>query len=146
MPTLIERIDSDYKAAMKAGERLRIDTLRLIKAGVQRVAMDKRKDTLDDPEVIQVLSQQAKQRKETIESAKQSNRDDILTQSNQELAILNAYLPQQLSEDAIRALITEAIATLGKLQGPIMKQVMGKAAGAADGKVVSRLVAEQLAK
>ena len=144
MATLTERINEDYKTAFKAGERLRVDTLRLIKAGIQRVAMDKRKDTLDDAEVIQVLSQQAKQRKETIESAKQSNRDDILTQSNQELAILNTYLPQQLSEEAIRKLIDEAIASVGKMQGLIMKQVMAKTAGAADGKVVSRLVAEKL--
>ena len=146
MPTLIERINEDYKTAYKAGERLRVDTLRLVKAGIQKVAMDKRKDTLDDQEVIQVLSQQAKQRKETLESARQSGRNDILTQSTQELAILNTYLPQQLSEDALRKLVDEAIASLGKAQGPIMKYVMGKAAGAADGKVVSRLVAEQLAK
>ena len=146
MPTLIDRINDDYKTAMKAGDRTRIDTLRLIKAGIQRVAIDKRKDTLDDPEVVQVLSQQAKQRRETIESAKQSNRQDILTQTEQELALLNSYLPQQLSEDALRKLIDEAVAAVGKQQGPIMKQVMAKASGAADGKVVSRLVAERLAK
>ena len=144
MPTLTERITEDYKIAFKAGERLKVDTLRLIKAGIQKVAMDKRKDTLDDQEVIAVLSMQAKQRKETIESAKQSNREDILTQSNQELAILNAYLPTQLSEEAIGKLIDEAIAAVGKTQGLIMKQVMAKTAGAADGKVVSRLVAEKL--
>ena len=146
MPTLIDRLNDDYKTAMKAGDRTRIDTLRLIKAGIQRVAIDKRKDTLDDPEVMQVLSQQAKQRRETIESAKQSNRQDILTQTEQELALLNSYLPQQLSEDALRKLIDEAVAAVGKQQGPIMKQVMAKASGAADGKVVSRLVAERLAK
>ncbi len=146
MPTLIERLDDDYKTAMKAGERIRIDTLRLIKAGIQRAAIDKRKDRLDDSEVIQVLSQQAKQRRETIESAKQSNRQDILTQTEQELALLNSYLPQQLSEEALRQLIDEAIVSVGRTQGPIMKHVMAKASGAADGKVVSRLVAERLAK
>ena len=145
MPTLIERIESDYKTAFKAGERLRIDTLRLIKAGIQKVAMDKRKDTLDDQEVIQVLSMQAKQRKETIESAKKAGREDILTQTTQELSLLNNYLPQQLSEEALRKLIDEAITSVGKTQGLIMKEVMAKAAGAADGKVVSRLVAEKLA-
>ena len=145
MPTLTERINEDYKVAFKAGERLRIDTLRLIKAGIQRVAMDKRKDTLDDQEVIQVLSQQAKQRKETIESAKKAGREDILTQTTQELSLLNNYLPQQLSEEALRKLIDEAITSVGKTQGLIMKEVMAKAAGAADGKVVSRLVAEKLA-
>ena len=146
MPTLLERLDDDYKTAMKAGDRVRIDTLRLIKASIQRAAIDKRKDRLDDPEIIQVLSQQAKQRRETIESAKQSNRQDILTQTEQELALLNSYLPQQLSEETLRQLIDEAIASVGRTQGPIMKHVMAKASGAADGKVVSRLVAERLAK
>ncbi|MBI4341398.1 MAG: GatB/YqeY domain-containing protein [Candidatus Omnitrophica bacterium] len=146
MPTLTDRIEDDYKTAMKAGDRIRIDTLRLIKAGIQKVAIDKRKDRLDDPEILQVLSQQAKQRRETIESAKQSNRQDILTQSEQELALLNSYLPQQLSEEALRKLIDDAIATVGKQQGPIMKDVMAKASGAADGKLVSRLVAERLSK
>lgn len=144
MPTLTERFDEDYKVALKAGDRLRVDTLRLIKAGVQRVASDKRKDKLDDQEVIQVLVQQAKQRRETIESAKQNSRQDVSAQATQELALLNAYLPQQLSEAEVKRLIDEAIASVGRTQGAIMKHVMGKAAGAADGKMVSQLVVERL--
>ncbi len=144
MATLIERIESDYKTALKAGERLRVDTLRLLKAGIQRVAIDKRKETLDDQEVLQVLSQQAKQRRETIESAKQSNRQDVLTQSTQELALINSYLPQQLSEETLKQLVEEAIKASGPNQGQIMKYVMAKAAGAADGKTVSQLVSERL--
>ena len=144
MPTLLERIDEDYKTALKAGDRLRVDALRLIKAGAQKAAIDKRQDKLDDPGVIQVISQQAKQRRETIESAKQGGRQDILTQATQELAILNSYLPQQLSEDAIKQLIDEAVGAVGTNQGQIMKHVMSKAAGAADGKIVSRLVGERL--
>ena len=144
MATLIERIEADYKTALKAGERLRVDTLRLLKAGIQRVAIDKRKDTLDDQEVLQVLSQQAKQRRETIESAKQSSRQDVLTQSTQELALINSYLPQQLSEEALKQLVEEAVKASGPNQGQIMKYVMAKAAGAADGKTVSQLVSERL--
>ena len=144
MATLTERLESDYKTAMKAGERLRIDTLRLIKAGMQRAAIDKRKPSLDDQEVLQVLAQQAKQRRETIESGKQTNRQDVVTQATQELEILNAYLPKQLSEDAIKRLIEDAIQALGPNQGPIMKHVMAQSAGAADGKLVSRLVGERL--
>ncbi len=146
MATLSERLESDYKTAMKAGERLRIDTLRLIKAAIQRSAIEKRKDVLDDQEIIQVLTQQAKQRRETIESAKQSDRQDVLTQATQELAILNSYLPQQLTDEALKQLIDEAIAAVGPNQGPIMKHVMGKAGGAADGKRVSQLVGERLKK
>ena len=146
MATLVERLETEYKTALKAGDRLRVDTLRLIKAGIQRVAIEKRTDTLDDQEVIQVLVQQAKQRRETIESAKQSNRQDVLMQATSELAMLTAYLPQQLSEEAIKQLVDEAIKTVGPNQGLIMKHVMGKAAGAADGKLVSQLVSERLKK
>lgn len=144
MPTLTERLEADYKTALKAGERLRVDTLRLIKASIQRAAIDKRKDGLDDQDIIQVLHQQAKQRRETLEAAKQASRQDVLTQATQELAILNSYLPQQLSADALKPLIEEAIQAVGNNQGQIMKYVMSKAAGATDGKTVSQLVGERL--
>ena len=144
MPLLRERIEADYKTAMKAGERLRVDTLRLVKAAMQRLAIDKRKDVLDDGEVTQVVSQQVKQRRETIDAVRTSGRQDIVAQATEELAILNAYLPQQLSPEALKPLIDEAIRSVGTNQGQIMKYVMGKASGAADGKTVSQLVAERL--
>ena len=144
MATLSAQLDDDYKTAMKAHERLRIDTLRMIKASIQRVAMDKRKDALEDSEVLQVLSQQAKQRQETIDAAAKSGRQDILAQAKQELELITAYLPAKLSPDALKSLIDEAIRTVGANQGQIMKYVMAKAAGAADGKVVSQLVTERL--
>ena len=140
----MEQFESDYKAAMKAGERLRIDTIRLLKAGVQRVAIEKRKETLEDQEVIQVLSQQAKQRQETIESAKQSNRPDVLAQATEELTLLKSYLPEPLSPETLTRLVDEAIKAVGTNRGQIMKYVMGKAAGTADGKVVGQLVAARL--
>ena len=145
MATLTERIENDYKTALKAGERLRVDALRLIKAGIQRAAIDKQKP-LTDQDIVQVLAQQAKQRRETIESAKQGGRDDVLQQTTAELAILTAYLPQMLSQEALLTLIDEALRTVGTNQGQIMKFVMGKAAGTADGKVVSQLVGERLKK
>ena len=144
MATLTERLEADYKTAFKAGERRRIDTLRLIKAAAQRVMIDKRKEALDDQEIIQVLNQQAKQRRETLEAAKRGGRQDVLDQASEELAILNAYLPQQLSPEALKPLIDEAMQAVGANQGQIMKHVMQKAAGAADGKLVSQLVAERL--
>ena len=144
MATLLERIDADYKAALKAGQRIRVDTFRLIKAAAQRVAMEKRKDQLDDAEALQVINQQVKQRRETLEAAKSSGRQDVLTQASEELAILMSYLPQQLTPEALRQLIDAAIQEVGPNQGAIMKYVMGKAAGAADGKTVSQLVGERL--
>lgn len=144
MPTLTERLETDYKAALKAGERLRIDTIRLVKAAMQRAAIEKRTTALDDQEVIQVISQQAKQRRETIESAQQTDRRDVVDQASTELAVLTSYLPQPLSMEALDQLIEEAIAAVGARQGSIMKYVMSKAAGVADGKAVSQRVAERL--
>jgi len=144
MATLTERLETDYKSALKGREQRRVATLRLIKAAIERVAFDKRKDTLDDQEIIQVLTQQAKQRRETIEAAKQGDRQDVLSQATEELALINAYLPQPLSMEALKHLIEEAVAAVGPNQGQVMKFVMGKAAGAADGKLVSQLVSERL--
>ena len=144
MASLIERLEADYKTALKAGDRLRVETLRLVKAGIQRMAIEKRKPTLDDAEVTQVLGQQAKQRRETMESAQTGQRQDVLSQATAELAILNAYLPQPLSQEALATLVDEAIAAVGPQQGSVMKYVMGKAPGGADGKAVSQLVAARL--
>ena len=144
MTTLAERLEADYKTAMKAKDRLRIETIRLIKAGIQRSAIDKRKEALDDAEVIQILAQQVKQRRETIEAAQRTSRQDVVEQATQELSLITSYLPQPLSTDALKQLIEEAIKVVGSHQGQIMKQVMAKAAGSADGKLVSQLVGERL--
>jgi len=144
MATLAQRIDEDLKTALKARDQRRLDTLRLVKASIQRSASDKRKDTLDDPEVVQVLVQQAKQRRETIDAAKKGGRQDVLSAAEAELEMINTYLPQQLAPEAIKQLIEEAIKTAGPNQGAIMKFIMAKAVGAADGKLVSQLVGERL--
>ena len=143
MATLTERIEADYKTAMKARERLRIDALRLVKAEIQRVAIDKKAE-VTDKDVTQILSRQVKQRQETLKSAKQGNRQDMVDQTTQELAVLEAYLPKALAPEAVKQLVDEAISEVGPNQGQIMKFVMGKAAGAADGKAVSQLVSERL--
>ena len=144
MATLQERMETDYKTAMKAGDRLRVDALRLIKAEIQKVAIEKRTEQVADPDVVPVLSRQAKQRQETIDAATKANRQDIVDQTLKELDILKAYLPQALSTETLKQLIDDAMKTAGTHQGQIMKLVMAKAAGAADGKVVSQLVAERL--
>lgn len=146
MPDLWDRIATDYLTAYKGGEKLRVETLRLVKAALQKSAFEKRKDRLEDADVLQVLSQQAKQRRETLEAVKASGRDDIITQTTQEIAVLTAYLPQQLSDEALGKLIDEALQSAGANQGQIMKFVMGRAGGAVDGKRVNQLVAQRLAK
>ena len=143
MSTLKERIEADYKTAFKAGERLKVDVLRLIKADLQRVEIDKRA-ALADQDVVQVVSKQTKQRQETIDAARKGGRADVAAQTEQELAILKTYLPSAMSTEQLTALIDEAVNTVGTNQGLVMKHVMGKAAGAADGKIVSQLVGARL--
>ena len=144
MTSLLERLNDDYKTAMKSGQRRRVDTIRMAKAAMQRAAMDKRKEQLDDQEILHVLANQAKLRRETIESAKQAGRQDVVQEANEELAILATYLPQPISDEAVRQLIEEAIQQVGPSQGPVMKFVMGKAGGTVDGKLVSQLVSQRL--
>lgn len=144
MATLRERIETDYREALKAGQRRRVEMLRLVKAAIQREAIEQRKETLDDQEILKVLAQQTKQCRETMESAKQGKRDDVLAQATEELAILTSYLPEPLSEDRLKVLIEEALQSVGPHRGQIMKYVMGKAAGAADGKQVNQLVEVRL--
>jgi len=144
MTTLAERLDTDYKTALKAGERRRVDTIRIAKAAMQRAALDKRKDRLDEQEVLQVLANQAKLRRETIESAKKAGRPEIAQEANEELRILSAYLPQPPSEYDLKRFVEEAIQEVGPNQGPIMKFVIGKTAGTVDGKLVSQLVVQRL--
>ena len=144
MATLSERFEAEYKTAMKAGDRVRVDTLRVVKAALQRVAIDKHKDVLDDADIMPVLNQQAKQRRETLEAGQKAGRQDVVDAAKAELEILSGYLPKQLSPDDLKKLIEDAITSVGPQQGQIMKFVMAKAAGAADGKLVSQLVAERL--
>src|SRR3989338_669659 len=124
MPTLTERIESDYKMAFKAGERLKVDVLRMIKADLQRLAIDKRATELADQDVIQIVSKQTKQRQETIDAARKGGRADVAAQTEQELAILKTYLPAALSAQALSRLIEEAVQAVGSSQGQIMKYVM----------------------
>ena len=143
MSTLRERIEAEYKTAFKSGERLKVDVLRLIKSDLQRVEIDKRA-AAEDQDVIHIISKQTKQRQETIEAARKGGRAEVVAQTEQELAILKAYLPKALSTEELAALIDEAVQAVGTNQGLIMKHVMGKAAGAADGKLVSQLVGARL--
>ena len=118
----------------------------LQEAGIQREAIERRTETLDDVAVMQVIAQQAKQRRETLESVKTANRADVTARTTAELALLSAYLPEPLSEEALRAFIEEAVSAVGMNQGPIIKYVLGKAGGACEGRRVSQLVAERLSR
>ena len=143
---LREQITEDMKAAMRAGERARLATLRLILAAIKQREVDER-ITLDDPQVMAVLEKMIKQRRESIVAFEKGGRADLVAKESAEIAVLQPYLPAQLSEAELDALIAEAITATGaasiKDMGKVMGIVKSKAAGKADmGAVGARIKAK----
>lgn len=148
--SLETQIDQDLTAAMKAQEGVRLSTLRLLKAALRNLAIEKRQEHLADADVLQVVSRQIKQRREAIEAYRKGNRTDLVSKEEAELAILTRYEPPQLSDHELQALVDAAIAGTGAAgpadQGKVMKQVMAQTQGRADGRRASQLVAERLGR
>jgi len=145
--TLKERITDDMKTAMRAGEKDRLATVRLILAAVKQREVDER-IVLDDAQVLAVLEKMAKQRKESITQFASGGRADLVAKEQAELAILQSYLPAQMSDAELDALIAEAIAATGaasvKDMGKVMGIVKGKAAGRADMGAVGARIKQKL--
>jgi uncharacterized protein YqeY len=133
--TLKERITEDMKAAMRASEKERLSTIRLLQAAIKQREVDER-ITLDDAQVLTVLEKMVKQRKESIAQFEQGNRKDLADKERREIELLQAYLPAQLPAAELDALIRDAIAATGaasiKDMGKVMGVVKSKAAGRAD--------------
>jgi len=144
---LKDRITEDMKSAMRAGEKDRLAAIRLILAAVKQREVDER-ITLDDTQVLAVLDKMVKQRRESIAQFQSGGREDLVAKENAELAILQAYLPAQMSEAELDALIGEAIAATGatsvKDMGKVMGVVKGKAQGRADMSAVSARIKARL--
>jgi hypothetical protein len=143
--TLKERITEDMKAAMRAAEKERLSTIRMVQAAIKQREVDER-IVLDDAQVIAVLEKMVKQRKESIAQFEQGGRQDLADKEQAEIVLLQSYLPAQLSDAEIDALIKEAVATTGaasvKDMGKVMAAVKAKAAGRADmGAVSARIKA-----
>ena len=141
--TLKERITEDMKAAMRASEKERLSTIRLVQAAIKQREVDER-ITLDDTQVLVVLEKMVKQRKESIAQFEQGGRKDLADKERREMELLQAYLPAQLSDGELDALIRDAVAATGaasiKDMGKVMGVVKSKAAGRADMAVVGARV------
>ncbi|HQW07976.1 MAG TPA: GatB/YqeY domain-containing protein [Steroidobacteraceae bacterium] len=143
--TLKERITEDMKSAMRAGEKDRLGVIRMLQAAIKQREVDER-ITLDDSQVTSVLEKMVKQRRESIAQFQAGNRADLVAKETAELALLQGYLPTQLSDAELDALISAAIAQTGaasvKDMGRVMGIVKGQAAGKADmGAVGARIKA-----
>ena len=144
--TLKERITEDMKTAMRSGEKDRLAVIRLLQAAIKQREVDER-ITLDDAQVTAVLEKMIKQRKESVVAFEKGARADLVAKENAEIAVLQPYLPAQLSESELDALIADAIASTGaasiKDMGKVMGVVKTKAAGKADmGAVGARIKAK----
>jgi uncharacterized protein YqeY len=148
--TLTERVDSDLKDAMRAKDTIRLGVLRMLKSALKYAAIAK-SDTeaeLNDAEAAQVIRKQVKQRQDSIESFEKGGRTELVEKEKEELSILNAYLPQQMSADEISKVVRETIAEAGATSraqmGAVMKALQAKVAGRVDGKALSAEVQKQL--
>jgi hypothetical protein len=145
---LRERVTEDVKAAMKAREAERLGTLRLLTAAMKQREVDER-ITLDDAGVVAVIEKMLKQRRDSVAQYEQAGRQDLADAEKREMAVLQAYLPQQLSEAEIAAIVAEAVAAAGAAapsdMGKVMAIVKPKVAGRADMGRVSALVKAKLA-
>ena len=138
----------DMKDAMRSRDKLRLSTIRMINSLIKNAEIEKRGELTDD-EIIQLLMKYAKQRKEAIEMYEKGGRQDLVEKEKAELAVVESYLPKQMSEEEIRELVKEAIEATGasspKDIGKVMQHVMPKVKGRADGSVVNKIVREMLA-
>jgi hypothetical protein len=145
--SLKERILQDVKDAMRAREKARLATIRLITAAIKQREVDERIE-LDDAQVLAVLDKMVKQRRESISQFEKAGRDDLIAQESSELEIIQTYLPKQLTEAEITALIDTAMAATGaasiKDMGKVMGQLKPKLQGRADMGAVSALIKARL--
>lgn len=141
------QITEDMKSAMRAGEKEKLATIRLILAAIKQVEVDTRSD-LDDSQVLTVLDKMVKQRRESISQYEQAGRDELAEKERQEISVIQEYLPEQLSEDEIAALIDETIAATGaetmRDMGKVMGQLKPKLQGRADMGAVSASIKAKL--
>ena len=147
--TLRERLHDDTTAAMRSGDVLRRDVLRMVQDAVYKAEKAKRVDFAED-EVLAVLTREVKTRRESVEAFRKGGREDLAAKEEAEIAILAGYLPQQLTDDELRALVDEGVAATGAATARDLGKVMGwlspRIRGRADGKVAYGLVAQALAR
>jgi uncharacterized protein YqeY len=146
---LTDQIAADMKQAMLAKDVPRLSTLRMLKAAVEYYKIEKKQETLTDADVTAVIKKQIKQRQDSIESFDKGGRADLADKEKAELAVLKAYLPEELSaaqlEEIVKAAIAEVGATTKAEMGKVMKAVQAKTAGRADNRLVSQIVGAHLA-
>lgn len=146
---LAQQLSDDLKQAMRGGDQRRRDVIRFLRAAITNAAIDKRRDLTDD-EILAVIRNQIKQRRDSIEMFRAGGRDELADEEAAQLEILHAYLPPQLSEDEVRTLVKRLAEELGvsspRDMSRLMPAVMQEVGSRAEGRLVSQLARDELAR
>ncbi|MDA0770028.1 MAG: aspartyl-tRNA amidotransferase [SAR202 cluster bacterium Casp-Chloro-G4] len=144
---LKEQLNNDLKDAMRSGDTERRSTIRFLLSAIHNDEIAKQTE-LDDDGIIQVLTKQAQQRRDSITAFQGANRQDLVDKEQSELELIAAYLPEQMSEDEVRGIVQQVLTDTGASgpqdMGKVMGQLMPKVRGKADGKMVSNMVNQML--
>jgi uncharacterized protein YqeY len=146
--TLQERLGQDIKAAMLAKDADRLNALRMLKSAIGYLLIEKKTETISDPDLISVVQKEIKKRRDSIEQFEKGGRAELAAKEKQEITVLETFLPQPLSPDELESLVRDTITETGasskKDMGAVIKAVQAKTAGRADGKSISQLVGKLL--
>ncbi|MWV45288.1 GatB/YqeY domain-containing protein [Paenibacillus sp. HJL G12] len=144
---LSERLNEDMIQAMKSKEKFKLSTIRMVRSTIKNLEIDLKR-TLDDNEVLDILSREIKQRKDALQEFKKAGRDDLAANVEAEIEIIGQYLPEQLSEEEIKVIVQQTIQETGASSkadmGKVMSALMPKVKGRSDGKVVNQVVQQFL--
>jgi uncharacterized protein YqeY len=145
--SLKDKLMEDLKDAMKNHDEVKKNNVTMIRAAIKQIEVDK-KVVLEDNDIIDIISKEAKKRKDALAEFEKAGREDLIAQTNEELVIIKNYLPEELSEEELTSIIEETIKEVGaetmKDMGKVMQAVKAKTAGRADGRVINEIVKKKL--
>ena len=146
--TLLERLAQELKSALLARDAERLSTLRLLKSAVGYAQIERKTETLPDAEVVAIIHKEVKKRREAVEQYDKGGRPELAAKESREITVLESFLPRPLSSEELEQLVRDAIQETGavgrKQMGQVIKAVQAKAAGRAEGKVISEQVTKLL--
>ncbi|MCM3040517.1 GatB/YqeY domain-containing protein [Paenibacillus motobuensis] len=144
---LSERLNEDMKQAMKSQDKFKLSTIRMVRSTIKNLEIDLKR-TLDDNEVLDILSREIKQRKDALQEFEKAGRDDLAASARAEVEIIAVYLPKQLTEEEIKVIVQQTIQETGASSkadmGKVMSALMPKVKGRADGKLINQAVQQSL--
>ncbi|BFT73386.1 MULTISPECIES: GatB/YqeY domain-containing protein [Paenibacillus] len=145
--SLSDRLNEDMKQAMKSQDKFKLSVIRMVRSTIKNSEIDLKR-SLDDNEVLDVLTREIKQRKDSLQEFTKAGRDDLAENLQAELVILAEYMPQQLSEEEVKAIVQQTIQQIGASSkadmGKVMTALMPQVKGRADGKLINQLVQQLL--